>query len=83
MRAMRLKHGVIFVEQNGITLRLVGGRWGLSPVMYDVLEWDLRGEGPDAYECFSESDLRGLGERLWSEMLSLFEKTERTLGCKK
>ena len=74
MRAMKLKHGVVFAERDGITLRFLHGKWEISPIAYDALEWDLRGDGPDAYEYFTESDLRGLGDAEWAEMNALFDK---------
>ena len=81
MRAVKLKHGVIFAERNGITLKFVPEKgWSVSPIMLDVLLWDLRGEGLDAYEYLFESDLRGLGDEAWQKMLQLFEKTEEVFG---
>jgi len=81
MRAIKLKHGVIFAEWEGITLRYTADvGWEISPVMLPSVEWDLRGEGLDAYESVSESDLRALGEGAWEEMLACLDRVRETLG---
>ena len=58
MRGIRLSHGVTFVECDGITVRIMtDGHCELSPILFDVLEWDLRTESPDRWTYIDEADI--------------------------
>ena len=60
MRGIRLRHGVTFVEHDGVTVRILAdGTCGLSPIMFPSLEWDLRCEPPETWNYIFESDLDG------------------------
>ena len=61
MRGIRLSHGVVFVEYEGITVKLSpDGRCDLSPVLLDSLEWDLRTEPPDRWGYLTEGEIFAL-----------------------
>lgn len=58
MRGIRLRHGVSFVECDGVTLRIKSdGICELSPITLSALEWDLRTEPPETWDYIFESDL--------------------------
>ena len=58
MKGIRLKHGVAFVEHEGITVRInADGNCDISPIMLPSLEWDLRTEPPDTWTYILESDI--------------------------
>lgn len=79
IKGMRLKHGVIFVEWGGFsTYRYTKTGWEVSPVLYNVVEWDMRTEGPDAYEFLSESEIRALDT--FEELYAVHKKTCEILG---
>ncbi len=79
MKAIRLKNGVIFVEWGGFsTYRYDGEVWDVSPVLYSVVEWDMRTEGPDAFEYLTEGEIRALAH--FDALSALHKKTCEILG---
>ena len=62
MKGIKLKNGVIFVEWGGFSTYRYTERegWEVSPVMYQVVEWDMKNEGPDAFEFLTEGEIRAL-----------------------
>ena len=78
MRGIRLRHGVSFVECDGVTLRIkADGICELSPITLSVLEWDLRTEPPDTWDYIFESDLN---ESTREQIKHIVEKYRRILG---
>ena len=78
MKAIRLNSGVIFVEWGGFsTYRYNGEAWEVSPVLYNVVEWELRGE-PDRFEYLTEGDIRALAH--FDALSALHKKTCEILG---
>lgn len=78
MRGIRLRHGVSFVECDGVTLRIKSdGICELSPITLSVLEWDLRTEPPDTWDYIFESDLN---ESTREQIRRIVEKYRRILG---
>ena len=58
MRGIRLRHGVSFVECDGVTIRIkADGTCGLSPITLPSLEWDLRTEPPATWDYIFDSDI--------------------------
>ena len=81
IKGIRLKHGVIFVEWGGFsTYRYNGEAWEVSPVLYKVVEWDMRTESPDSWEYMTEGDVRGLDT--FDELYALHKKTCEIFGWK-
>ena len=74
MRGILLSHGVAFVERNGLTVRILGGKCEISPIMLPVLEWDLRTASPDTWDYMTEGDIRGLGDEVYAEIVKLTEE---------
>ena len=78
MRGIRLRHGVSFVECDGVTLRIkADGICDLSPITLSALEWDLRTEPPDTWDYIFESDLN---ESTREQIRRIVEKYRRILG---
>lgn len=78
MRGIRLRHGVSFVECDGVTLRIkADGICDLSPITLPALEWDLRTEPPDTWDYIFESDLN---ESTREQIRRIVEKYRRILG---
>ena len=69
MRGIRLRHGVCFVEYDGITVRIsADGTCGLSPITLPALEWDLRCEPPETWDYIFASDLDSFGKETREEI---------------
>ncbi len=63
MRGIRLRHGVSFVECDGVTVRInADGTCVLSPVLLPSLEWELRTEPPEAWDYIFDSDIDAYGK---------------------
>lgn len=78
MRGIRLRHGVSFVECDGVTLRIkADGICELSPITLSALEWDLRTEPPETWDYIFESDLN---ESTREQIRRIVEKYRRILG---
>ena len=78
IRGIKLKHGVCFVEYDGVTVRInTDGTCDLSPVLLPSLEWELRTEPPDTWDYIFESDLN---ESTREQIRRIVEKYRRILG---
>ena len=76
MQAIRLKHGVIFVKKDGVTVRIsANGECEISPILFESLEWDLRTEPPSQWEYITEGDIMALGKETYNQLLDLINKT--------
>ena len=80
MRGIKMKHGVVFMKRGLSTLKFVNGKWKISNIDLNVLEWDLRTEPPDSYHEFYEEDVMAMGKEVHSQMIELFEKIENVLS---
>ena len=75
MRGIRLRHGVAFVEYDGVTVRIkADGTCELSPVMLPSLEWDLRCEPPETWDYIFESDLDAFGKDTRERIVRIVER---------
>ena len=75
MRGIRLRHGVAFVEYDGVTVRIkADGTCEHSPVMLDSLEWDLRCEPPETWDYIFESDLDSFGKDTRERIVRIVER---------
>ena len=81
MRGIKLRHGATFVECDGITLRYIGGKWESSPIMYQVLDWELRTAEREDFDYLTESDIRGMGEECYKSLLDTLTSI-RLILCK-
>ena len=77
MKGIVIQGGATFVEQDGVTVRILHGKCELSPVLLGSLEWELRTEPPDTWDYLTESDIRGLGEELFSEIERIVNEVKR------
>ena len=81
MRGIKLSHGVAFVEQNGVTVRInADGTCELSPMLLMSLEWDLRCEPPHTWDYLTESDIEALGTDVRQQIEQIVARTQRILG---
>lgn len=63
MKGIRLKHGVSFVECDGVTVRInKDGSCELASLLLPSLEWDLRCEPPESWDYIYDSDIDSLCE---------------------
>ena len=74
MRGMALRHGVTFVEHNGVTVKIKDGAVSRAPMTFDTLEFELRTESPDTWVYMTEGDIRGLGEEIFESIMKMTEK---------
>lgn len=82
MKAIQIVNGALFVSDGTLTVRLLSsGECGPSPVMYEVLEWDLRTERPETWHYLSEGELRALPS--YAKIEAAFQKLYDTLGLTK
>ena len=75
MKGIRMKHGAVFVELDGMSYRYMRGKWGVSPILFGTLQWELRTTPPDEYEHLTADDICGMGDGVYEELLKLHEKT--------
>ena len=58
MKGIRLSHGVIFVSDGVHTVKIKPtGECGISPILYDSLEWEMAHESPDKYEYLTQVEI--------------------------
>lgn len=82
MKAIQIVNGALFVSDGTLTVRLSSdGACGPSPIMYEVLEWDLRTERPETWYHLSECELRALPA--YAKIEQTFGQLYQTLGLKK
>ena len=81
MEGIKLNNGTIFITDGLITVRLLAsGECGLSPVLYSVVEWDLRTESPDSWEYLTEGEIMNLPNGATEKILAEFSKVRNILG---
>ena len=81
MKSIKLQNGTVFVSDGTLTVRLLpNGDCGPSPIMYEVLEWDLRTEPPERWEYLTEGDLQGLPCGGYAKIIAAFAKMNEALG---
>jgi hypothetical protein len=78
MRGIKLRHGVAFVEHDGVTVRIrADGTCELSPVQLPVLEWDLRTEPPESWTYITEAELDDYGQKTRQKILDIVTEFNR------
>ena len=81
MKGIRLSHGTVFAYDGRTTVRLLkSGECGVSPIAYEVMEWDLRTEPPESWEYVSEAELRELPDGGYEKLVAVFESVRKILG---
>ena len=81
MEGIKLNNGTIFITDGLITVRLLAsGECGLSPVLYSVVEWDLRTESPDSWEYLTEGEIMTLPNGATEKILAEFSRARSILG---
>ena len=80
MRAIRLKHGVIFIDIDGVTIRVnKDGECELSPVLFDTLEWEMSSTHPDRWEYVADGEIRSLEGGVYERAKAIADKTNALL----
>ena len=75
MKGIKLSHGAIFVTDGIYTVRLSkDGRCGISPILYNNLEWDLKTERPETYEYLTERDIENLPDGGYEKIKKVFQE---------
>lgn len=83
MRAIRLNHGVIFIDIDGVTVRVSkDGECELSPVLFDTLEWEMSSVHPDKWEYVTDGEIRSLDGGVYERARALADETLALLDRK-
>jgi hypothetical protein len=78
MRGIKLSHGVIFVNDGLITVRVLpSGEVGVSPVTFQTLEWQLKNEPLDSYDYLTEGEIESLKD--YDKILLEFKRVKDVL----
>ena len=81
MRGILLSNGALFVLCDNITVRVSpSGKCGISPVSYQVLEWELRTEPPHTWDYVSEAYIRSMDGGVYDKIMEIVTQTRKTLG---
>ena len=81
MRAIKLSHGTIFLDIDGISIRVTpDGEVGLSPTLYDSLEWEMAFTPPNRWEYLTEGDVRALEGGIYEKAAALARSVNERLG---
>ncbi|MBR5251020.1 MAG: hypothetical protein IKV38_03280 [Clostridia bacterium] len=80
MKAIRLKHGVVFVKIDNFTFKVLpDGTCDFSPVTFEVLEWDLKTEPPSTWEYLTQGEICSLPNDAYQKMLEYLQKVNKAL----
>ena len=80
MRGIKLRHGVSFVEVDGITIRISkDGTCKLSQILLPSLEWDLRTEPPETWDYISEAEIASYGENTLRQIEAIVTKFNKII----
>jgi hypothetical protein len=78
MIGIKLSHGVIFVNDGLITVRVLpSGEVGVSPVTFQTLEWQLKNEPLDSYDYLTEGEIESLKD--YDKILLEFKRVKDIL----
>lgn len=78
MIGIKLSHGVIFVNDGLITVRVLpSGEVGVSPVTFETLEWQLKDEPSNSYDYLTEDEIKSLKD--YDKILLEFKKVKDIL----
>ena len=81
MRGIKLKHGVIFLEIDGVSIKIkANGEVDLSPILFDSLEWEMRTEPPSEWEYVTEGDIRAMSAGIYEAAKAKADAVNKILG---
>ena len=81
MKGILILRGALFVLCDNITVRVSpSGKCGISPVSYQVLEWELRTEPPHTWDYVSEEYIRSMDGGVYDKIMEVVTQTRKTLG---
>lgn len=81
MKGIQILNGALYVEHEGVTVRvLADGTCDVSPVLYKVVEWDLRTEPPEQWEYLTESQIKALEGGVYDKVLTVVDRVHSVLG---
>lgn len=81
MKCIKLSHGTIFVKHDNVTVRITkDGKCELSPIMFSVLEWDLRTENPDSWWYLYECDIRAMDNNIYQQVVNIVNDFYLAIG---
>ena len=80
MIGIRIRGGATFVEHEGVTVRVKrDGSCDVSPILYMVLEWDLRTEPPDRWDYVSEAEIKAMDGQVYEKVLAVVDRVRSRL----
>ena len=80
MIGIKIKDGALFVEHEGVTVRVSSaGECDVSPVLFMVVEWDLRCEPLDRWEYLTESRIKALDNGVYEKVLAVVNRVHSVL----
>ena len=80
MRGIKLKHGVIFVEHSGVTIRINADHTcELSPILLPSLEWSLQSEPPSSWDYLTQSDFDAFGTEIRQQIQQIVAEFHDTI----
>lgn len=81
MRAIKLKHGTVFLEIDGITIRIsANGAVDVSPILFNALEWEMATTHPSQWEYLTEGEARALDGDAFEKARALANSINKSLG---
>ena len=81
MVGIKIRDGALFVQHEGVTVRVTDdGNCDLSPVLFMVLEWEMRTEPPERWEYLSESRIKALDDGVYEKVLAVVSRVNSMLG---
>ena len=81
MRGIQIHGGALFVEHEGVTVRVSpSGKCGVSPILYMVMEWETRTMPPDQWDYLTESNIRAIENGVYDKILAIVQKVRRSHG---
>lgn len=80
MIGIQIRNGALFVEHEGVTVRVTStGECDVSPVLFMVLEWEMRTEPPERWEYLSESQIKALDNGVYEKVLAVVSRVHSVL----
>ena len=81
MIGIQIRNGALFIEHEGVTVRVkTDGTCDVSPVLYMVVEWEMRTMPPAQWEYLSESRIKALDNGVYEQVLAVVNKVHSMLG---
>ena len=75
MRGIQIHGAATFIEHENMTIRVSpDGKCEISPVLFMIVEWDLRTEPPYSWDYLSETQIMAMEHGVYEKVLALVAK---------